>query len=98
MAAGFPKLALRGEQVYMRLNSVLKACSLLWGAGSEEGQDAGVREPMLAEAGPWDSWPAGPAAREKSSEVTATGLSKLEGREMSGNWGRGTSKSVRKHG
>lgn len=76
METGFPRLALRGEQVYMRLNSVLNACSLLDGFGSDSGQDAGLDEP-------WEeSWPPG---MEKSSEVTAIGLPRLEGRDMSEN-------------
>lgn len=85
VATGFPKFALRGEQVYMRLNSVLKACSLLWGLRSEEGQDTGFREPTPRDNGPWESGPEGHPGREKSSEVMATGLSKLEGSDRSGN-------------
>lgn len=85
VATGFPRFALRGEQVYMRLNSVLKACSLFWGFRSEDGQDTGFRELVPTEDGPWESWPEGPPGREKSSEVTATGLSKLEGSDRSGN-------------
>lgn len=73
---GFPRLALRGEQVYMRLNSVLNACSLFERFGSDNGQDAGLDEP-------WEeSWP---PAMEKSSEGTATGLPRLEGRDRSEN-------------
>lgn len=77
METGFPRLALRGEQVYMRLNSVLNACSLLDGFGSDGGQGAGLEEP-------WEeSW--SPTGMEKSSMVTATGLPRLEGRDMSEN-------------
>lgn len=94
VATGFPRFALRGEQVYMRLNSVLKACSLFGGYRSEDAQEAGMREPVPTEDGPWESWPEGPPGREKSSEVTATGLSKLEGSDRSGNEERGTSKSI----
>lgn len=73
---GFPRLALRGEQVYMRLNSVLNACSLLDWFGSDNGQDAGLDEP-------WEeSWPPG---MEKSSDGTAIGLPRLEGRDRSEN-------------
>lgn len=76
MERGFPRLALRGEQVYMRLNSVLNAWSLLNGLGSDSGQETGLDEP-------WEeSWPPG---MEKSSEVTAIGLPRLEGRDMSEN-------------
>lgn len=85
MATGFPRFALRGEHVYMRLNSVRKACSLFGGFRSEDGQDAGFRELVPTEARPWESWPGGPPGREKSSEFTAKGLSKLEGSERSGN-------------
>lgn len=88
METGFPRLALRGEQVYMRLNSVLNACSLLDGFGSDSGQDAGLDEP-------WEeSWPPG---MEKSSEVTAIGLPRLEGRDISENCGLGPSRSIWRH-
>lgn len=85
MATGFPRFALRGEQVYMRLNSVLKACSLFWGVRSEEGHNTGLREQAPTDDGPWESLPEGPPGREKSSDVMATGLSKLEGSDRSGN-------------
>lgn len=92
VAVGLPRFALRGEQVYMRLNSVLKACSLFWGFMSEEGHDSGFRELVPTEDGPCESWPA--PDWEKSSEVMATGLSMLEGSDRSGNCGREASKSV----
>ena len=82
-ATGFPRFALRGEQVYMRLNSVLKACSLFCCEVRSEGQDAGFREEAPTDDWPWES--EGPPGREKSSEVTATGLSRLEWRDRSGN-------------
>ena len=84
-ATGFPRFALRGEQVYMRLNSVLKACSLFWGFRSEGAQDTGFRELVPTHDGPWESWPEAHPGRERSSEVMATGLSKLEGSDRSGN-------------
>lgn len=98
VATGFPRFALRGEQVYMRLNSVLKAWSLFWWVRSEVGDDTGFKELMPTDDGPWESWPEGPPGNEKSSEVTALGLSKLEGSDRSRNWGRGMSKSVWRHG
>lgn len=83
MATGFPRFALRGEQVYMRLNSVLKACSLFW--DSEEGHDTRFRELVPIDDGPCESWHEETTGREKSSDVTATVLSKLEGSDRSGN-------------
>lgn len=77
----------------MRLNSVLKACSLPGGFRSEDGQDAGFRELVLTEGKPWDSWLEGAPGREKSSEFTATGLSRLEESDRFGNGTRGASKS-----
>lgn len=85
VATGLPRFALRGEQVYMRLNSVLKACSLFWEARSEEGQDAVFTELVPPDDGHCESWPEGPPVRQKSSEFSAIGLSKLEGRDRSGN-------------
>lgn len=66
----------------MRLNSVLKACSLF--CGSEEGHDR-FAELVPAHEGPWESWLEAPPGKEKSSEVVATGLSRVEGRDRSGN-------------
>lgn len=64
----------------MRLNSVLKAFSLL--LESEEEHAGRFRE----------SWPE--AAPGKSSEVMALGLSRLDGRDRSRNGGREASKSA----
>lgn len=89
-AAGFPRLALSGEHVYMRLNSVLKACSLLGVLRSEDGQDAGLTELEPTEG---KSWPEGAPGREKSSEFPATGLSRLEESDRLGKEARGASKS-----
>lgn len=94
VVVGFPRFALRGEQVYMRLNSVLKACSLFWAFMSEEGHDTEFRELLPTDNRPCKSWPAVPPGWEKSSEVTGMGLSKLEGSDRSGNCGREASKSV----
>lgn len=55
VATGFPRFALRGEQVYMRLNSVLNACSLFWGFRSEEGQDTGLRVLFPPDDRAWES-------------------------------------------
>ena len=90
-ATGFPRFAFRGEQVYMRLNSVLKACSLLW--DSEEGHDTRFREPAPTDSGPCESWHGATTGREKSSDVTAALLSRLEGSDRSGNWALEASKS-----
>lgn len=86
-------MALSGEHVYMRLNSVLKACSLLGGLRSEDGQDVGFRELVPTEGKPCESWPEGAPGREKSSEFPATGLSRLEESDRLGNGARGASKS-----
>lgn len=78
----------------MRLNSVLKACSLLGGLRSKDGQDAGFRELVPTEGKPCESWPQeGAPGREKSSEFPATGLSRLEESDRLGNGARGASKS-----
>ena len=51
------RLALSGEHVYMRLNSVLNAGSRPGGGGarSEGGQDGGARPPDAGR--PWESFP-----------------------------------------
>lgn len=69
----------------MRLNSVLKALSLL--LESEEGQETRFRELLPTHDGPWES------AAGRSSGVTATGLSRLDGRDSSRNGALEASKS-----
>lgn len=77
---GLPRFAFRGEQVYIRLNSVPQACSLF----ESEGQGTGFREPFTVDE-PWESGPEVHPGTNKSSEVMATGLSKLECSDKSEN-------------
>lgn len=78
----------------MRLNSVLKFCSLL---SSDERQGVWFSE-LDPTAEPWESGPKAPPGREYSSDIIATGLSMLEDMDTSKNCVRELSKSACTHG